>query len=225
MNTSQLTLHRAQIAVLTHDPHPHYTERYLPEESMYWTHIPEWIALRHPNSKITCLDIGCAYGTLAMYMHYLGDNKVYCTDCTPEYISTDLLNAYDVQFALNNIETESLPWRMRFDVIVLTEVLEHFNFHPLPTLRKIRSYLNSNGNLYLSTPDVLDWGKSQYYSSLQEIPLPNPQHDIVDDHIYIYSQEELHKLLQHAGFNIVKEAHAPGSHGNKHFNLELSLII
>jgi predicted SAM-dependent methyltransferase len=46
----------------------------------------------------------------------------------------------------------------------MTEVLEHLNFHPVPTLKKVYNLLSENGALYLSTPDAYEWGKvNKYY--------------------------------------------------------------
>jgi hypothetical protein len=49
----------------------------------------------------------------------------------------------------------------KFYVIIFTEVLEHFNFHPLKIQERLISSLNSGGTLILTTPDVGTdaWGR------------------------------------------------------------------
>ena len=108
---------------------------------------------------------------------------------------------------------------MTFDRIYLTEVLEHFNFHPLITLRKIRDHLSENGKLYLSTPDAAEWGRvDKYYTAISDIPLPDKSMQIIDDHIYQYNKDELLLLLNEAGFSVDKFDYSPGV-GLQHFNI------
>ncbi|MGH1566708.1 MAG: methyltransferase domain-containing protein [Nitrosopumilus sp.] len=55
----------------------------------------------------------------------------------------------------------------KFDIVIFTEVLEHFNFHPVMILKKIHSLLKSPDKLYLSTPDSHEWGKiTKYYKKI-----------------------------------------------------------
>ena len=83
-----------------------------------------------------------------------------------------------------------------FDIIIFTEVMEHLNFNPKPTLKKIHDLLKMNGRLYLSTPDASDWGRiTKYYKSIEEMPNPKNVEKIIDDHIYQYKKEELHPFF------------------------------
>ncbi|MGZ4861541.1 MAG: class I SAM-dependent methyltransferase, partial [Halobacteriota archaeon] len=136
-------------------------------------------------------------------------------------ISSTLIRQYSLHFVQNNIELDPLPWNEPFDVIVLSEVIEHFNFHPLPTLKKIRSLLVNRGRLYLSTPDATQWGRTNYYKTLAEIPQPSSDgHELVEDHIYQFNRRELLAVLKEAGFTVERCAYAPGVFG-RHFNLSL----
>ena len=94
---------------------------------------------------------------------------------------------------------------------MLTEVLEHLNFHPVPTLRKLRSLLAEDGRLFLSTPDSAEWGRvTKHYGSLAEIPPPQPGRPLVDDHVWQYSRSELLSVVREAGLDVVRFAYAPG---------------
>jgi SAM-dependent methyltransferase len=193
-----------------------------------WQCIPEWISEDAASRRATghlfrrCLDIGCAYGTLALFCQRLCQCAVWCTDFIDVYLSPALRNKYGFSYAVNNIELDPFPWPLTFDLIVFTEVLEHFNFHPLPTLLKIRDLLTDDGRLYLSTPDAAEWGRvTKYYARLEDIPFPLAGAPLVDDHVYQYNKEELLGLIHQAGFRVVRQAFAPGTCG-RHFNLTLA---
>jgi len=153
-------IHRCQQEVSETDAHPHYLKAYRDAELWYWLHIPSWMTdLSKAGFKVNkVLDVGCAYGTLALFSQRMFNCEIYCTDFTDIYLSEKLKQNYNFNFAVNNIEREEFPWPLQFDVIIFTEVLEHLNFHPKPTLRKLRSLLLSNGKLFLTTPDAKEWG-------------------------------------------------------------------
>lgn len=189
-------------------------------ESFYWGQIPQWLALyacQHPIR--TCLDVGCGYGTLALYARKLNPECQVCLiDFTDVYISPRLLKKYRFRFTRMNIELESIPYIEKFDVILFTEILEHFNFNPLPTLRKLHQALADDGILLLSTPNAERWGRLDYYAHWTDLPAPNSTKEIVDAHIYQYTRSELQDLLDQAGFVIAKMDYS-GLGQLDHFNL------
>src|SRR5262245_60567097 len=218
----QRLLREAQDEVARHNPHPYYLQAYRSAETDYWLHIPQWIfedSLTQPVQR--CLDIGCAYGTLALFSRKACGCEVFCTDFLDVYLSPSLIKQYGFSFAVNNIEFDPFPWPLDFDHIIFTEVLEHLNFHPVPTLIKLRSLLSAQGRLYLSTPDASQWGRvTKYYSRLDEIPEPTAGRPAIDDHIYQYTEDELLETLDQAGLRVEKFAYAPGQ-GKRHFNFTL----
>jgi predicted SAM-dependent methyltransferase len=126
---------------------------------------------------------------------------------------------FGLEFQRGNAELDPVPWTGRFDVILMTEVLEHFNFQPVPTLRKIRDALAPGGVFFLSTPDSKEWGVDvKYYKHLSDLPVPTRDKPIVDDHVWQYSLDELRGVLQQAGFSI-KRLEYSGS--PRHFNVML----
>jgi SAM-dependent methyltransferase len=217
-------LKRCQDEISILRPHPYYLAAYRQQEYFYWQHIPRWIyqdALDRTPQK--CLDIGCAYGTLLLYVKMLSGCEAFGLDFVDLYISPVLLEKYQLHFYVNNIELDQFPWNAPFDTIIFTEVLEHFNFYPVPTLQKIGSILSDYGRLYLSTPDAAKWGQTtRYYPSYKEMPLPSAdlRHQVVDDHVWQFSEDELRKILDDAGLEILRFDLAQGyPHG--HFNLTL----
>ena len=103
---------------------------------------------------------------------------------------------------------------------MMTEVIEHFNFQPLPTLRKIHDALAPAGVFFLSTPDEHEWGRElKYYRRLADLPAADPSRKFQDGHIWIYSKSELTSLLRQAGFRVIRLEYAPGVQ-NRHFNIQ-----
>jgi len=215
-------IRRAQMAVLHHSPQPYYVSAYQAEEPGYWLPIPAWIEqdFKFKTPK-RCLDIGCAYGTLAVYSQQRFRCPIYCTDIR-QILSPDLIAAFQLTFMMHNIELEPLPWDGLFDLILMTEVLEHLNFHPLPTLKKIAQALSTEGRFYLSTPDAQSWGRQENkYLGVDQIPPVSPDMPIEDRHIYLYDRDELSALVEAAGFQIERFGYAPGKMA-RHLNLALS---
>ena len=217
-------LQACQEEIMRLDPHPYYVENYRPAEVYYWHPIAGWLYAdideRPPSS---CLDIGCAYGTLLLYVRRLAACQAYGIDFIDVYMSRSLRTEYGLHFAVSNIELDPLPWQKTFDIILLTEVLEHFNFNPIPTLQKIRELLSPDGSLYLSTPDALEWGRvTKYFSSYIQMPMPIrlPGQVIVDDHIWLYDQTELLEIIGQAGLWVERIDYSSGLSG-RHFNLKL----
>jgi SAM-dependent methyltransferase len=213
-------LYQAQQAVSACSPNPYYLVRYRVEETRYWTWIPVWLVQDFTAQKPeVCLDIGCGYGTLSTFMRLKFNSRVYCTNIASGSISPELVEKFDLQHQVNNIELEPLPWETTFDVVLMTEVLEHFNFHPLSTLMKIRESMKENAPLYLTTPDAREWGRAEnIYSDLSAIPQPDASQTILDAHVYLYTGDELVGLLEEAGFKVHRLQRSPGNHFS-HLNL------
>jgi 2-polyprenyl-3-methyl-5-hydroxy-6-metoxy-1,4-benzoquinol methylase len=147
---------------------PYYAKAYKQEEIFYWSPVAKWIY--DEKNVETVLDIGCAYGTLAIYVKKLFNAEIYATDYL-KIISDDILRKFNIIYEVNNIELDVFPWNMKFDLILLTEVFEHLNFHGLFTLKKIQGLLTEKGSLYLTTPDAKVWGKlTDYYNHYNDMP-------------------------------------------------------
>jgi len=217
-------IRQCQDIVASLDPHPYYPKAYREAEMGYWSKVAQWLwqDIRAGSPK-RCLDVGCAYGTLALFCKVFTDAEVYCIDVTDAYLSTRLAEEFGLHFAICNIEIDPVPFETGFDVIIFTEVLEHLNCHPLPTLLKLRGLLIDDGLIYLSTPDARQWGRSAYYDSYEHMPQPlgDGSVDFQDDHIYLFDEEEIRTLMARAGLEILRFDYAPGA-GARHFNLTLT---
>ncbi|MEM2971981.1 MAG: class I SAM-dependent methyltransferase [Candidatus Bathyarchaeia archaeon] len=126
-----------QHEIVSLKPNPLWLKYQRDYEIYFWLHIPKWIMEDWINQKVDkCLDIGCGVGVIALYCKKLLNCEVYCTDCVDIYLNPALIKKYNFTFNVNNIEIDPFPWNYKFDVIIFTEVLEHLNFHPIPTLKK-----------------------------------------------------------------------------------------
>jgi len=185
------TLRVCQQEIIQADPSSPYAKMYAAEEALYWLKIPQWIYADNCKKPITkYLDIGCAYGTLALFTKKISNCDLYCIDVHSYYLNKMLIDRYGIQFKTCNIEKDQFPWNTKFDAIIFTEVLEHLNFHPLSTLKKLGNLINDSGAIYLSTPDSKFWGRvTKYYSHYEDMPHSEDLEDalFIDDHIYQYS--------------------------------------
>jgi len=218
----EIEIKKSQEEIVSLEPHPHYIEAYRAQENQYWKNIPKWIYEDNINKNINrILDVGGAYGTLALFGKNIFDCEIYMTDFLDVYVSQSFLKKRNINFQVNNIELDSFPWDLDFDIIIFTEILEHLNFHPVPTLKKLHSLLSDDGHLYLSTPDATEWGRiTKFYSSIADMPPPQKGQPIVDEHVFQYYKDELFKVLNDAGFKIEKFDYSPGV-AARHFNLAL----
>ena len=198
-----------------------YDRSYRPVESSFWERIPEWMEADAGHRKVhRILDVGCGYGTLLSLATMVYGAEGFCLD-VQDYLKPIVAKKYGLHFAKGNIELDPIPWPGQFEVIIMTEVLEHFNFQPVPTLTKIRNALAPDGRFFLSTPDQLDWGpQHRYYKRLRDLPMPSADVKIVDDHVWIYSNTELVSATKAAGLIVERFAYSSGT-GARHFNVVL----
>lgn len=215
---------RAQETVARNAPHPQYLEAYRASETAYWSHIPEWIWVDFKRSGATAsLDVGCAYGTLMVFTRQVTGCESYGVDFNPDYMSDTLVAEQGLRYAVSNIELDRIPWHAEFDIVILTEVVEHFNFQAAPTLARLAQSLAPDGRMYISLPDAAEWGPNhRYFTNYEDLPHPSADWpgELVDDHVWHFTEEEIRAVVDDAGLDVVRSAHAPGV-GARHVNLTL----
>lgn len=102
------------------------------------------------------LDLGCGVGTLSNYIASKG-NKVLGVDISPKAIrvareSSHIIgNEKNTKFIIQDIE--NLDTNETFDLIILSEVLEHVH-DDRKLIRKLIKYLKKDGYLFISTPSL-----------------------------------------------------------------------
>lgn len=86
---------------------------------------------------------------------YIGFTEAVCKQRVGgDHLPLDLTNTQ----ALNDFAQQQSG---RFDLILLTEVLEHLCIHPVDILRPLIQALSSQGQLYLTTPNFFSLEKRQ----------------------------------------------------------------
>lgn len=203
----------------------YYASAYRATELGYWSPILYWmLADFGPTWPRKVLDVGCAYGTLLLASEWMTqmEGELYGIDFSPSYTSLELVGKHRINFAMCNVELDPLPWPVQFDAILLTEVLEHFNFQASPTLRKLRSALAPGGRIYLSTPDAIEWGRNtRHYPNYMSLPAPDPSYPVVDEHVWHFSESELRQVLHEAGLTVTRFAFSAAAGRPRHFNVTL----
>lgn len=159
------------------------------------------------------LDIGCAYGMLSLMLRARGD-EVVGADMTKKFTSLPMFKDQGIRFELVDLEKDKeLPGG--FDLVMLTEVLEHLNSNPLPSIKKIYDALNKGGSAVCTTPakelhgDTTSMNQSfrgqqkGLWNDLESWrDIPEYTGPWKDQHTFHYDQFDLVDLFTEAGFVI-----------------------
>lgn len=112
----------------------------------------------------------------------------------------------------------------RYNLIIMTEVFEHFVLKPLKVLKKIGNALKDDGVLILTTPD---WGHVHIYQQWEDMPEDEEVDDIRYEqllkcgHVYQYNKEELEDIFTRCGLMVVK--YKLSDSGNHNYMLKKSV--
>lgn len=162
-----------------------------------------------PKSKTT-LDIGCAYGILALMMKQRGDGTT-ASDMNTTYINLKMLKKEGIEWEKINIEKQDI--KGKYDLITMTETIEHLNSNPLKPLQRIYEALNDGGHLFISTVMKETHGQTTSMNSgekglwndlLSWRDIPDYKGEWKDQHTFHWDQYNLVTLLVEAGFEIEK---------------------
>jgi 2-polyprenyl-3-methyl-5-hydroxy-6-metoxy-1,4-benzoquinol methylase len=188
----------------------HYTKAYREQEALYWYPALDWIDKLPQVSSV--VDVGSAYGTLLLYANkqHKSPRLVAVDPCN--YMSNILIERHGIQKINADFERQDVDCLGPFDLVLFTEVLEHLNFYPDSTLKKLHALLSDEGHLILTTPDAQEWGRVlDHYSSLEQIPPFNGQKTTwFDGHVWQYTHAEAVSVIEAAGFKIVDWAYSKG---------------
>lgn len=113
----------------------------------------------------------------------------------------------------------------KYNLIIMTEVFEHFVLNPVNTMKRLKNMLKQGGKLILTTPN---WGHLHIYESWKELPNTEDVNDIdyaqlcqlcKVEHTYQYTKNELYDIFGEAGFEVVN--YCLSSSNNHNFMLSV----
>lgn len=153
------------------------------------------------NSRI--LDIGCATGYLGTEIKNKG-NHVAGIEISKQV-------AKEAEKVLDKVYTFDLQkdWpseiqKDKYDLAILAEVLEHV-FDPVQVLRNIYNTLGENGEIVITTPNILAWPNRIKFLLGQFKYTDQGTFDF--GHIRFFTYDYLKKVLSESSFDLIKENH------------------
>jgi len=194
---------RTAIGYRLHQLHVTRDGRYLLDRGTHYTlklsstgsHMQIVDAIR-PGCRV--LDLGCSQGLLARPLR-AKDVRITGVDSRgPEGLAAEL-EAYhqrDLELGLE------LPEGRVFDYVVCADVIEHLR-NRLQLLRGVRRFLNEDGLLVISTPNIALWfyrlsllvGRFEY----------GPRGVLDHTHVHLYTPATFRRELERAGFRVVRQ--------------------
>ncbi|MCL2078879.1 MAG: class I SAM-dependent methyltransferase [Oscillospiraceae bacterium] len=197
------------------------------QSTTHWDATIKWLSEPNYTRPETMLDIGPGWGTLSYIINdlYGGVDTTWVCVSKKErwddaYIDWENMQ-YPVKRIFGLIENPSFSISERYDLIILTEVMEHFSCNPVSILNKIREWLNHNGKFILSTPSPTA-EPLRTFDSYKQLPklssfeyLPDEEYaakninlqkylDPSNAHIHIYDRWELEEIFHECGLKVVK---------------------
>jgi SAM-dependent methyltransferase len=144
--------------------------------------------VRYCGSKIkqNVLDIGSGKG---FFLKRIPHNNKVGVDISLEYLK--ILQSQGIECALAN--AENLPFKENFDVIVLSDILEHV-FNPEKALQQVYKALNPKGIAVIRVP----------YKEDISIYLPENGCKYEFVHLRSFDEHSLTKMVQSSGLKLIK---------------------
>ena len=191
-----------------HAEHKQFSSRHFAPNVYSWygarTRMVVELIKKHAPMARTVLDIGCAQGTIAITLAELGYD-VIGNDIREFY--TEYAKMRDdkscTKFVCSNFMEFNPPHR--FDVIVLTEVIEHIVEHD-KFLRKIHDCLVPGGVFLVTTPNHGYFRENlPSFSEISMIDNLDKQFSADgSDHFYLFRKDELVSLLGKNKFRLLE---------------------
>lgn len=164
------------------------------------SHGPHAKIIRYVGKNKRVLDVGCATGYLDKQLKRDG---CYVVGIEVDREAANLANRYCDKVLVRDVEKlEELPYSAGFfDVIVMSEVLEHLK-RPDLVLLKLKKYLATDGYVVASVPNVarfeirlaLLFGKFEYGSHGALSPT----------HLRFFTLKTAKRLFEENGYEVIK---------------------
>lgn len=158
--------------------------------SKIWSALDGDISFYEKVGSGALLDIGCNEGR---GLEFYQNNGFHVTGLELNSRAADV--ARKKGFEVHDCELESFKGDKKFDVIVLSNVLEH-SLDPVNTLHIVYDLLKTNGQVWISCPNSNSWLRTLFnkYWINWHVPF----------HLTHFSPFNLRKMLLDAGFHAVE---------------------
>lgn len=198
------------------------------EGAGYWDVPLMWIYGIYknlPNTKY--LEVGPGNGVMSLTLKKIMKISVTWI-CIPDEESLwgeikretfrEVIENNQIQIKEGYIELDSFEGEEEYDIIVLAQVMEHFIFNPVGTLRKLAKLLKMDGLFFISVPEE---HKHYNVDSYKDMPSPS---DLSSEeierrtkinnfgHFREYSYDEAIELFDDAGLECVDYQYTPCIH-------------
>lgn len=107
--------------------------------------------LAHSTPKSYILDIGCSDGKILKELVSKKYAHLYGVDIQSK--AANFFRHTPIHYHECDVEKESLPFHQKFDVIIMSDVLEHM-FSPQTVLFDLKKYLKPHGKIIFSFPNA-----------------------------------------------------------------------
>lgn len=145
-----------------------------------------------PKGKCRVLDVGCGYGTLVKRVELVGHE---CFGVEPDLVAFKAAKAGGLK--VKRGFAERLPYPSGyFDVVVLTEVIEHLR-NPESAVAEIRRVLKKGGLLIVTTPNV-----ASLWLVIERLWDWYARLDYHHEHFFYFSTRSLASLVERNGFRV-----------------------
>lgn len=164
---------KAQSVATQHAPSDYYVEHYRDMERMYLPALFDTLDTRPPGRV---LEIGPGWGTTAVWLADKG-HDVVVMDLLPvgTFMTQDLLDAYGIEYVHHDIEDSPSPSDRdleHFDLVIMTQVLQHLAWRPDRTLRHIGQLMGEDAEFVTSVLDRKNYRKldSTFGNDWMDVP-------------------------------------------------------
>lgn len=166
-------------------------------------YILRLLKIVYDNKKsLSLLDVGSHYLHMILGAYYLNYRNLFGIDLNV-FSSAMQGRAGKFNAILKNgdLSKDRIPFNdSSFDVVLLTETLEHFNFHPQGVFKEIFRVLKMGGVFIITTPNLFRLNNRIKFFLGKSINYNIKEDYTIGTHYREYSAKEIDYLLNIAGF-------------------------